>query len=36
MPRAPKTLLDEANQILRAGLAADNRLWRRNRNITMP
>lgn len=33
MPRAPKTLLDEANQILRAGVAADNRLWRRNHNI---
>lgn len=28
-----KTLLDEARQVLRAGLAADNRLWRRNRNI---
>ena len=33
MPRAPKTLLDEARQVLRAGVAADNRVWRRNRNI---
>lgn len=33
MPRAPKTLLDEARQVLRAETAANYRLQRRNRAI---
>lgn len=33
MPRAPKTLLDEARQVWEAEKAANSRMWRRNRAI---